>query len=317
MRKILPALTGITLVLLISSFFFHFKNVSAATATHVVISEVQIAGAVAGNDFIELYNPTSSDVSLDGMRLVKRTTSGATDSSIIVFASDASIPAHGYFLWCNNSLSATLNCDAANNSTAANNNSVGIRNGAANTGEIVDAVTLGTVTNPLGEGTALTAPVANTSVERKANSASDATTMGIGGTDEFAGNGEDTDNNSADFIGRSTPQPQNSQSNVEPVAVTPTPTLEPTETPTPTPTPEPTATPTPTTEPTATTTETPTPTLEPTGAPTETPIPTPTHTPGGGQVIVNTPHLVCTLSYRIVPFFNFHLSLPIIKCMKI
>lgn len=324
MRRILPVLTGITLVLLISLFFLHFKNVSAETATHVLISEVQVHGEDTDDDFIELYNPTSSSINLKGMRLVKRTSTGTADSSIISITSDTFIPAHGFFLWCNTNLDTALGCDSSSSATLADNkNSVALRNGVENTGAIVDAVTFGSPANPLGEGTSLTAPAASTSVERKANSASDSTTMAIGGIDEFAGNGEDTDNNATDFVGRATPQPQNSQSSVEPIPATPTPsltltpTLEPTATPTETPTPtvEPTATPTPTVEPTATPTETLTPTLEPTATPTMTPTPTPT--PGGGQIIVNTPHLVCTLNYKIIPFFNFHLSLPVIKCMKI
>lgn len=317
MKRVLPVLIGIALVFFISLLFFHFKNVSAATATHVVISEVQVAGAAAGNDFIELYNPTSSDISLDGMRLTKRTVHSSTNASIVAFASDETIPAHGYYLWCNTTLNATLGCDRNTSAIVGDTNSIAVLNGPLATGAVVDAVTFGAVDTPFGEGTALTAPAASTSVERKANSLSTSASMAIGGSDEFAGNGEDTDNNATDFVGRITPQPQNSQSNVEPVAVTPTPTIEPTETPTPTPTPEPTATPTPTAEPTAAPTETPTPTIEPTATPTETPTPTPTPTPGGGQIIINTPHLVCTLSYRIVPFFNFHLSLPVVKCMKI
>jgi len=41
--------------------------------------------------------------------------------------------------------------------------------------------------------------------------------MGIGGIDEFEGNGYDSNNNSNDFVQRTTPQPQNSSSQAEPI----------------------------------------------------------------------------------------------------
>jgi hypothetical protein len=84
--------------------------------------------------------------------------------------------------------------------------------------------------------------------------------------DEFKGNGEDSDNNSNDFIVRATAQPQNSASSTEPASVTPTPTssITPTVTPLSTPTPTITITPTPTLTPTPTATPTPTSTPTPT-----------------------------------------------------
>ena len=309
MRRILPAIVGIFLVFFVFSvFLFHSKttNVSAATATHLVISEVQVDGASTSNDFIELYNPTSSEISLDGLRLGKRSSTGTTSASVVAFASSDTVPAHGYFLWCNTSINAALTCDRNTSSTVANNNSVALINGALNGGTIVDAVTFGTVANPLGEGTSLTAPVASSSVERKANSSSDATSMGPGGSDEFAGNGEDTDNNASDFVSRVSSQPQNSQSAFEPAGVTPS--VSPTATP------SPTSSVTPTPSPTPSPTLTPTPTLSP--APTAVPSvsPTPTQTP---NVIFNSPHLTCTLNYRFIKFFNLRIPVPFVRCFRV
>lgn len=54
MKRFLPALLGIFLVFFIFSVFIFRKepvNVSAAPATHLVISEVQVAGAFSTNDF--------------------------------------------------------------------------------------------------------------------------------------------------------------------------------------------------------------------------------------------------------------------------
>ncbi|KKQ34510.1 MAG: Metal dependent amidohydrolase [Microgenomates group bacterium GW2011_GWA2_37_6] len=297
MRRLLPALLGISLVLFFGAIFLNrFKNASAAPATHLVISEIQIAGASASNDFIELYNPTSSDVSLGGLRLGKRSSSGTTSASIVAFAADETVPAHGYYLWCNTALNPSLTCDRSTSATVADNNSVALIDGALNGGAIVDAATFGTVANPLGEGTSLTGPTASTSVERKANSSSDSTSMGAGGIDEFAGNGEDTDDNASDFVSRATPQPQNSQSSIEPAEVSPTPSEAPTVTPTPTlsptPTEEPTPTPSPTIEPTATPTVEPTPTLIPTPT-----IPAP-------RLLFRGPNISCSLNYKVVRFFR-------------
>ena len=185
------------------------------TADHVVISEVQIAGSNADDDFIELYNPTNSAINLAGSRLVKRTSSGATDTDIKVFGSSDSIPAHGYYLWCNTGLNSLLSCDAQSTDTLSNHNSFALRYGPRDSGTIIDAVTLGSPAHPLGEGTALSAPPAGSSVERKALSTSTAATMGVGGADEFKGNGFDSNNNSTDFILRSVSQPQNSGSPIE------------------------------------------------------------------------------------------------------
>lgn len=58
-------------------------------------------------------------------------------------------------------------------------------------------------------------PQENESIERKALSTSTASTMLIGGADEFKGNSYDTNNNSTDFILRTISQPQNSSSPTE------------------------------------------------------------------------------------------------------
>ena len=295
MRSFLPKiLTFLLFFFLAIIFVITAPNAKAATATHLVISEIQLAGSVAADDFIEIYNPTSSSISLNGYRLGKRSNTGATDSGIIVFKPTDSISSHGYFLWCNNTnLSSSLNCDASSAATIANNNSIGLRNGPANTGTVVDAVTFGTVTNALGEGTPISpALTSSNSAERKANSNSDSPKMALGGTDESLGNGEDTDNNANDFVLRNTPQPQNSFSSFEPVPNA-TPTSSPTNTPTPTATSTPTSTLTPTETPTVT--ETPSPTLTetpsptPTSTPTSTPNPTETATPTPTSTPITTP----------------------------
>lgn len=288
--------------------FLHTAKIVRSAADHIVISEVQIATSSANGDFIEIYNPTSSAISLNGMKLVKRTSTGGTDVNIVSFGAGDSIAAHGFLLWCNTGIAGSLNCDKHTSDTIANNNSIALRNGALDSGVIVDAVTIGVALHSLGEGNPPATPSANQSIERKANASSTNVSMQIGGADEFLGNGQDTDNNSADFVLRSLSQPQNSQSALEPVPTptdtptptptvtpiptdTPTPTLTPTDSPTPTPTNEvtPTDTPTPTLTPTVTPTQTPTPTNTPTPTATQTPTPTPTSEATPTPTATNTP----------------------------
>lgn len=322
-------------IFLILGSFIIFLGLShkaeSATAGHIVISEVQIAGASPSADFIELYNPTSSDVNLSTFRLVKRTSSGSTDTNIVDFNSSDVIKSHSFLLWCFNHISSNLGCDKDSGDTLANNNSIALRDGAVNTGAIIDAVTIGVTLHTLGEGASPATPSAGQSIERKANFLSDSAKMGSGGIDELAGNGEDTDNNSVDFVVRDIPQPQNSSSSIEPV---PTPT--PTDTPTPTPTDIPAVTPTvsPTDIPTPTPTEipiptptvaptvTPTPTLEPTSTPVPAMTPSPTLSPAPTATITPVPTgipfprftVVCSTKILSFNFGFIHIRIPFLTC---
>ena len=95
-----PALLLVTAIfLLLGLIYISPDNVaSAATATHIVISEIQVAGATTSDDFIEIYNPTNAPVSLNGYRIVKHTSTGATDSAIMTFGASDTIAANAYFL---------------------------------------------------------------------------------------------------------------------------------------------------------------------------------------------------------------------------
>lgn len=187
-------------------------------ADHIVISEVQTATSGAStSDFIELYNPTSSVVSLNGHRLVKRTNGGTIDTQIKAFGASDNIPAHGFYVWASSDggYAAQIGADTSTSENIADDNSIALRNGLVDTGIIVDAVGWGTPTgNPLTEGTALSDIPSGQSIERKASSLSDATSMTSGG-DVNKGNGFDENNNATDFIVRTTPQPQNNGSTIE------------------------------------------------------------------------------------------------------
>ena len=51
---------------------------SAAAVDHLVVSEVVTGGANASDELIELYNPSSAPLPLEGLELVYVTASGAT-----------------------------------------------------------------------------------------------------------------------------------------------------------------------------------------------------------------------------------------------
>lgn len=186
-------------------------------ADHLVISEVQITGGSGAttNDFIELYNPTGEAINLNGYRLVKRTKTGTSDTSIKSWTSDAFIPAKGFYLWANSSYtSISVTPDATTAATIADDNGVALRQGATDTGIIIDSVGWGENQSSFVEGAVFsTNPGANQSLERKSYSGGCLSSQNSG---EFSGNGCDTNSNSNDFELRSTSSPQNSQSFPEP-----------------------------------------------------------------------------------------------------
>lgn len=312
MRRVLPTLLGISLILFFGAVLFNrSENTFAALSTHVVISEVQVAGATTTDEFIEIYNPTGSDVNLSNWRLGRKTQSG-TNATDLVSSLSGTIESHGYFLIASDSYTGAVVADvtyASASSSIANNNSVTLYDGSDTT---VDLVGLGSST--ASETATIGNPSTSNSVERKANSSSDATSMGSGGTDEFAGNGEDTDNNSSDFVSRTTPQPQNSQATPEPIGVSPTPTETPTPTLSPTPSIEPSVTPSVT--PSATPTETPTPTPSPTITPSPTPTLSPTPSVPAPKVIVSGPLFSCSINYKPWRFFGKTFFFPSISCSR-
>jgi hypothetical protein len=306
MNKRFTLLFTLFITSIFSISLFHAPSVSAATANHIVISEVQIAGGTADDEFIELYNPTINNIDLNGWRLTRKTDTG-TQSNLVTTMS-GTISAHGFFLIAkpttyDGTTTPDLTYSNTSNSITANN-TILLYSDAGIT--LVDRIGFGTATDK--ENTTALDPVSNNSVERKATSASSSTTLALGGTEEIAGNGEDTDNNNADFVSRTVSQPQSTASTTEtPVTVSGTPPLTPTASISPTSTniPTPTNSPTgiiPTDSEGFSPTATFTPTSTPTNSPTVTPTPTPT--PSGHLVISEIQTAGGTTTDEFVELYN-------------
>lgn len=171
---------------------------AAADGTGVVINEAYLSGGSAGaafkNKFVELYNPTGSDITLDGMSVQYRSATGTGNSNGVV-ALSGTIPAGGHYLVQGGS-------NGANGADLPEADAAGNLNPSGTTGTLAlvegtSAITLGTgsvvgaegVIDLLGygtsntfEGTLATAPANNQDVKS------------LNRTD-----GVDTDDNSADF----------------------------------------------------------------------------------------------------------------------
>ncbi|MXV52553.1 T9SS type B sorting domain-containing protein [Pedobacter sp. HMF7647] len=196
---------------------------SSAPAPKIVISELYggggNSGAVYKNDFIELYNPTTSAVDLTGWSV--QYTSAAGTGNWTVTPLSGTIASKGYFLiqeakgtggttdLPTPDITGTIAMAGTAGKVILSNSTV-VLSGANPTGNsIVDKVGFGPTATGF-EGTAPTAVLTNTtSAERKANAASTAASMAFGGADELLGNGYDTDDNASDFV-ISQPNPQNS-----------------------------------------------------------------------------------------------------------
>ena len=193
------------------------RGVGLTAPNHLVVSEVVTGGASASDELIELHNPTTSALPLEGLEVIYVTSTGATITRRAAWEVGApSVPAGGHVLIANASGIYASIADATYASgMAATGGSVAIRILGASTA--VDAVGWGTTTSSWREGVPAIAPATGASIERLPGGA--------------LGSGTDTDDNAADFAERLVPGPQNLASvpTPDPAAATPPP--PPSETP--------------------------------------------------------------------------------------
>lgn len=144
-----------------------------------VISQFQVAGGTANDEFIELHNISSTAVDLNGYRVVYRSAGGTNDVLFAQWTTSAIIPVGGYYLIASTGYDGTVTPDFTYNPTtcscsmSATGGGLAIRNGAVNTGVIVDSVGYGTATNAFIETAVTAAPAANAGQARLSNGCQD------------------------------------------------------------------------------------------------------------------------------------------------
>lgn len=189
-------------------------QILAAPASHIVISEIQ-TGSVSDSsqEFVELYNPTSTSISVDNWTVEYASAAGTTWTKKATLT--GTIPAFGYFLLATAGYAS--GDGIMTSGLAGTSGHIRLKN---TNGAVIDLVGWGAATHP--EGSAIDAPTSGGSIERVP-----------GRLNSLAGNGEDNDNNATDFVLRETAEPQRSTSAVE------DPSLAPPEPPAETPDPDP------------------------------------------------------------------------------
>lgn len=217
----------------------------ATASTSIVISQVYGAGGNSGatlsNDYVELFNLSSSPQSLNGLSLQYGSSSGnfASSGPNLFVLPNVTLQPGQYFLFAGNSggangspiptpdgsqsgfsMSGSAGKVALVNSTSALNCGGATVCSSSQLALIVDAVAYGSQTGSFtGEGGTQTPGLSATSAAFRASNGC-----------------TDTDSNSADFS-TGTPNPRNTASTFNSCSGSPTPTPTPSPSPTPTPTP--------------------------------------------------------------------------------
>lgn len=184
------------LFFLFVSFFLIFtssRDVFAGTEL-LRISEVQLSGGEGktDNDFVEIFNSSTQDVSLDGWRLSKKTESGK-EYSLRVFPNGMHIAAGKFFVWANSKdgFSGSLSADVASTATIAEDNTILLCHDVCiDADNVVDKIGIGSKSYEYETSPAFV-PMGGRSVARKFN----------GGTII------DADDNASDFVLNCTPSP--------------------------------------------------------------------------------------------------------------
>lgn len=201
-------LPAVALTLLFVAASYPRTLAQNSISQHLVISEVRIngTGSTEKDEFVEIYNPTSKPVNLKNWTVVMYNSSGGN-----AFLAELTgiILGPGRFLLMGDSAAApgmVSDLWASDFSLTNSGGSIELRD---SNHVVVDAVGWGN--NPLMfEGAPF--PTAGTdghSFERKASTTSTAASLAAGGTEATQGNGQDTDNNNADFVEQDHPNPQN------------------------------------------------------------------------------------------------------------
>jgi phosphatidylserine/phosphatidylglycerophosphate/cardiolipin synthase-like enzyme len=216
-------------VILLSATLLLTAYLPAQNANHVVISEIYGGGGNNGsiwkNDFIELYNPTGSAISLQGWSVRYASATGTSWQQTVL---SGVIQPRGFFLiqeakgnggvqnLPTPDVVGTIAMAATGGKVALVTDTLSFVN--PTDANVVDFVGYGTNASKFEGSGPAPAPGNTTSIERKAFATSTNATLGSSGTEEKAGNGWDSDDNANDLVAQSLASinPQNSASPTEP-----------------------------------------------------------------------------------------------------
>ncbi len=198
-------------------------------ADHLVISEVSGGGgnpdAPYNSDYIELYNPTSADISINDWSVQYSPADGTSWSATPL---TGTVKSKGYFLiklYTGNGLADLPHFDLQGGTSIASlrgkvvlvNTTTPVEGANPEGAHIIDKVGWGQTGTAATGFEGMPAPTSNTTsvLERKAFATSTAESMGPNGEDVNQGNGYDSNNNNQDFVITGTPSPQYSGSPTE------------------------------------------------------------------------------------------------------
>jgi hypothetical protein len=149
-----------------------------------------VTGA-ATNEFVEIYNAGTGAVDVSGYKVVYRSATGTSDTTLAALPTDTSLAAGAFYLLGGSGYAGAAAGDQSfGTAIAATGGSLGVR---TSTGTLVDAVAYGTAANGLGEGQPAAAPP---------------TTAAPGSSGIRLPDGRDTDANVADFAATAHPTPR-------------------------------------------------------------------------------------------------------------
>lgn len=109
----------------------------------IILSEIQIGGDKAADEFVELYNTSDTSVNLKDCSLRRKSQgdNSPKGSSLKTFNVHDTIPAHGYFLWASSAGVFKDHADTTTGGGLADNNSLGLFD---KDGGLVESLTWGT-----------------------------------------------------------------------------------------------------------------------------------------------------------------------------
>jgi hypothetical protein len=123
----------------------------------VRVNEVETGTSLsAADEFVELVNSGTSSVDIGGWKIVYRSATGASDTTLATVAADTTLAAGAFYLLAGSAYAGTAPADQAfSTGLAATGGAIGVRDGS---GVLIDSVGWGTAANALVEGAPAPAP---------------------------------------------------------------------------------------------------------------------------------------------------------------